>query len=184
MIAFKKGEILFHEGDECHGFYVVLQGRVRIVSYTLSGSEIVYNEVERGHGFGNNLVFSSDPTFRGNVIGDSEGIICFVDRETLTSLLQSNKGFLEDYLRMQSDFGKSLNGKLKLATIGGAEERFIYYLTLKQGRIRYRSIAALADSLFMKRETLSRVIHGLERDGIIKINGKEIVSTVKTDKAH
>lgn len=164
---FKKGEILFHEDENCDAIYILEDGEVSISSYTLSGAEIVYNEVKPGEMFGNNLLFSSDNRFRGNVIGLKEGAIYIISKGKLIQALQSDQEFLELYLKTQSDFGKSLNAKLKILSFDKARERLEFFLSMHQGEIAFKSISELARSLFLKRETLSRLLSQMEEEGKI-----------------
>ena len=164
---FKKGEILFHEDENCDAIYILEDGEVSISSYTLSGAEIVYNDVKAGEMFGNNLLFSSDNRFRGNVIGLKEGAIYIISKGKLIQALQSDQEFLELYLKTQSDFGKSLNAKLKILSFDKARERLEFFLSMHQGEIAFKSISELARSLFLKRETLSRLLSQMEEEGKI-----------------
>lgn len=170
ILPLRKGDILCHEGEVCHGVYLVLKGAVKISSYALNGEEIIYNYVEEGGIFGNNLVFASDPSFRGNVIATKVGEIVFVSKDQLVHLLQSDEEFLKEYLRLQSDFGKNLNAKLKLLSFSLAEDRLVFYLQQQGKSVKFGSVSALAESLFMKRETLSRLLHRMEAEGKIKLS--------------
>ena len=172
--AFDKGETLFQEGDVCSGVAFIQRGKIKIASYTLEGREVVYNQLREGDVFGNNLAFSNEPFYRGSVIGQTEGEIVYFPKGELMQLFTQNGAFLEEYLRIQSDFGKSLNLKIKLLGFANAEERFEYYLQTKQGIFRYRSISALAEELFLTRETLSRLLHRMKKDGKIVWEGKTI----------
>ena len=165
----RKGETLHHEGDPCLGVTYVLSGRIKIASYTSSGQEIVFNTLGAGQFFGNNLVFSSDPEYKGTVIAEEESKILYIPKSVLTEILKSNERFLAEYLRIQSDFGQSLNGKIKILSLGSAEERLDCALALGKGSIRFRSVQSLAAELGLQRETLSRLIHRLEREGKIVI---------------
>ncbi len=169
-----KGEILHHEGDPCLGVTSVLSGHIKIASYTTSGHEIIFNTLREGQFFGNNLVFSSDPEYKGTVIAEEESKILYIPKPILTEILKTNERFLTEYLRVQSDFGQSLNGKIKILSLGSAEERLDCALTLGKGSIRFRSVQSLAAELGLQRETLSRLIHRLEREGKIVI-GKETI---------
>ena len=170
ILPLRKGDILCHEGEVCHGVYLVLKGAVKISSYALNGEEIIYNYVEEGGIFGNNLVFASDPSFRGNVIAAKVGEIVFISKDQLVHLLQSDKEFLKEYLRLQSDFGKNLNAKLKLLSFSLAEDRLVFYLQQQGKSVTFGRVSALAESLFMKRETLSRLLHRMEAEGKIKLS--------------
>ena len=166
--SFKKNEIIFKEGEHCDNVAIISDGHVQIVSYSFSGKEVVFNSLSKNQIFGNNLIFSSDPTYKGNVISLDKTTIVFIKKDNLITLLSSNKDFLQEYLKIQSDFGKHLNSQIKLFSIDSAKERFEYYLFSHSGEIEFRTISSLANELNLKRETLSRLISKLEKENVIK----------------
>ena len=168
VASFKKNEIIFKEGEHCNTIAVISDGHVQIVSYSFSGKEVVFNSLSKNQIFGNNLIFSSDPTYKGNVVSLDKTTIVFIKKENLITLLSSNKEFLQEYLKIQSDFGKHLNSQIKLFSIDSAKERFEYYLFSHSGEIEFRTISSLANELNLKRETLSRLISKLEKENVIK----------------
>ena len=168
VLVFEKNQTIFKEGDHCDSISIVVDGKVQIISYSFSGKEVVYNTLSKNQIFGNNLLFSSDPTYKGDVISIVKTTIVIIKKDDLITLLSSNKEFLEAYLKIQSDFGKYLNSKIKLFSIDSAQERFEYYLFLHKGEIEFKSVTALATVLNLKRETLSRLISRLEKENVIK----------------
>lgn len=173
IVHVKKGQILFHEEDICEKIGIVKTGLIKIISYSLSGMEIIYNEVTPNHLFGNNLLFSSDRRYRGNVIATLDSEVWMINKDNLLILLENNKSFLETYLSLQADFSKTLNFKIKLLSLSSAEERLIYFLKEKQP-YRYQSITSLANELYLSRETLSRLVSKMEKEGLILKNGKTL----------
>ena len=112
--SFKKNSVLFHENELCSSIGVVLKGKVDIASYSFEGTELIYNSLSDGEIFGNNLIFSTTPKYKGDVIAKEDTEIAFINTNNLLFLLQSNKSFLQEYLKIQSDFGKKLNYQIKL----------------------------------------------------------------------
>ena len=171
-LSYQAGETIFREGDECFTIGVVLKGTVRIVSYSHLGNEVVFNTINENGIFGNNLLFSSSPYYKGNVETLSETEIAYIDKEDLLRLFRSNESFLLAYLNIQANFGKSLNSKIKLLSISSARERLLYYLEDNDGTVSYDTVTSLAKELGLERETLSRTISSLVKDGsIIKSSG-------------
>ena len=175
IVHLQKNEILFSEGDQCQNIGLVFKGELKIVSYLEDGKEIVYNIIKENQMFGNNLIFSSDPTFRGDVIANSESYLYLIPKEKLLEILRGNQEFLIGYLNAQSDFGKSLNLNIKLLTLNYAKERILYFLKTNQDKIEFKSITDLAKRLFLTREVLSRTLHNLEREHVISIKNKTII---------
>ncbi len=170
-------QIVFKEGERCEVISIVISGGVQITSYSFSGKEVIFNTLSKNQIFGNNLVFSSDPTYKGNVIPNSKTTLVHIKKEDLITLLSSNKKFLEEYLKIQSDFGKELNSQIKLFSIDSAKERFEYYLFINKNEISYKSVSNLAHKLNLKRETLSRLLSKLEKENVIERSLHKIIKT-------
>ena len=166
--SYKKNTIIFKEGQTCDSISIIVDGSVQILSYSFSGKEVIFNSLGKNQIFGNNLIFSSDPVYKGDVIPSKDTTIVHIKKDDLITLLSSNKQFLNIYLRIQSDFGKQLNSQIKLFSIDSALERFEYYLYTNKGSIEYKTITSLASSLNLKRETLSRLISKLEKENVVK----------------
>jgi len=154
----EKGKTLFYEGDTCTSVSLVITGQIVIRSFTFSGKEIIYNTISENQMFGNNLIFSKNPFYKGDVVATKSCEIIQILRDDLIKLLQCNKQFLLAYLEIQSDFGKSLNNQLKILSCPTANERLEMLFYQNNGEISYSTISSLAAKLGLERETLSRLI--------------------------
>ena len=163
-----KGNIIYHEGDICESIGIIISGKVDIVSYSFEGKEMLINSLKAGEIFGNNLLFSSSPIYRGDVIAKEKCVIAFISKENLEYLLQNNKEFLELYLQAQSDKAKSLTGRIQLLSFPNAEERLFYYASKSNGVITFKNVTTLAATLGVQRETLSRLLTTLIKRHLIK----------------
>ena len=168
-----KGNIIFHEGDACESIGIIISGKVDIVSYSFQGREMLINSLKAGELFGNNLIFSSSPIYKGDVIAKEKAVIAFINREDLVTLLQNNREFLELYLQAQSDKAKLLTARIQLLSFPNAEERLFYYASKNHNIIEYKNVTTLAATIGVQRETLSRLLTSLiERHLIKKEKGK------------
>lgn len=168
-----KGNIIFHEGDACESIGIIISGKVDIVSYSFQGREMLINSLKAGEVFGNNLIFSSSPIYKGDVIAKEKAVVAFINKEDLVTLLQSNREFLELYLQAQSDKAKLLTGRIQLLSFSNAEERLFYYANRNHNVIEFKNVTTLAATLGVQRETLSRLLTSLvERHLIKKEKGK------------
>lgn len=170
----KKDEVLFHENDLCQNIGIVIKGQISIVTYLDNGDEIIFNTIKDNQIFGNNLIFSSSPHYKGNIISNISSEVALINKENLIYLLKHNEQFLIEYLKIQSDFGKTLNDKIKLLSTNSAQERLYYYLHENNNSITYNSISDLAKQLYLKRETLSRLISKLVKQKRIKKENKTL----------
>ena len=170
---YKKDDILYREDDYCDEITIVLEGVIEISSFSFQGQKLIYNTVLPNQLFGNNLIFSSDPKYKGNVIANTKSKVAIIKKDILVDIISHNKEFLKEYLKIQSDFGKTLNDKIKILSFKSAEERLLYYLKIHDNKVRVNSIAFLAKELSLSREATSRLISGLHNKSIIS---KDIIS--------
>ena len=163
-----KGNIIFHEGDVCESIGIIISGKIDIVSYSFQGKELLINSLKAGEIFGNNLLFSSSPIYRGDVIAKEKSVVAFINKENLTNLLQNNKEFLDLYLQAQSDKAKLLTARIQLLSFPNAEERLFYYASKNHNVIEFKNVTTLAATLGVQRETLSRLLTSLVERHLIK----------------
>ena len=163
-----KGNILYHEGDVCENIGIVVSGKIDIVSYSFEGKEQVINTLKAGEIFGNNLLFSSEPIYRGDVIAKDRSVVAFINKENLVYLLQNNQEFLNLYLKAQSDKAKALTARIQLLSFTNAEERLFYYASKNDNVITFKNVTTLAATIGVQRETLSRLLTSLIKRHLIK----------------
>ena len=163
-----KNSIIYHEGDLCENVGIIVSGKIDIVSYSFEGKEQVINTLKAGEIFGNNLLFSSEPIYRGDVLAKEKSVIAFINKENLVYLLQNNQDFLNLYLKAQSDKAKSLTARIQLLSFTNAEERLFYYASKNNGVITFKNVTTLAATIGVQRETLSRLLTSLIKRHLIK----------------
>ena len=163
-----KNNVIFHEGDVCETIGIIISGKVDIISYSFEGKELLINSLKTGEIFGNNLIFSSEPVYRGDVIAQEKSVIAIINKENLVYLLQNNKDFLNSYLKAQSDKAKLLTSRIQLLSLVNAEERLFYYASKNDNVITYKNVTTLAATIGVQRETLSRLLTSLIKRHLIK----------------
>ncbi|MBR6260001.1 MAG: Crp/Fnr family transcriptional regulator, partial [Erysipelotrichaceae bacterium] len=165
---------LFYENDCCGEIGIVKYGKLLITSYPENGNPIIYNRLKEDDMFGNNLLFSSQPFYKGDVIAESDSGIILIKKDVLIGFLEENTDFLLAYLQIQADSGKRLHSRIRLLSIDSAQERFITYLRENGNKITYSSVSDLADDLFIRRETLSRLLSKLIKNKVVIKDGKTV----------
>ena len=163
-----KNNVIYHEGDVCENIGIIISGKIDIVSYSFEGRELLLNSLKAGDIFGNNLLFSSEPIYRGDVVAKEKCVIAFIRKDNLEYLLQNNKEFLNLYLKAQSDKAKALTARIQLLSLVNAEERLFYFANRNNGIIEYKNVTTLAVTIGVQRETLSRLLTSLIKRHLIK----------------
>ena len=163
-----KNSVIYHEGDTCENVGIIISGKIDIVSYSFEGKDLLINSLKAGDIFGNNLLFSSEPIYRGDVIAKEKSVIAFISKNNLVYLLQNNKEFLNLYLKAQSDKAKALTARIQLLSLVNAEERLFYYASKNDNVILFKNVTTLAATIGVQRETLSRLLTSLIKRHLIK----------------
>lgn len=170
----KKDQVLFFEGDICKQVCIVKQGIIEIKSYTNSGKEILYSTINSGQMFGQNLIYSDDAHYKGNVIAKTDVSILYMSHSYFLKILKENDKFLIAYINNESEEVKTFNSKIKLLSFTSAEDRLMFYLKEHNNEIEYSSITSLSKELNIQRETLSRLVSKLSKKKIISNRNNKI----------
>lgn len=173
ITSIKKGKTLFNEDEICNVIGVILEGKLRISTFSYGNNEIIFNEINKGEMFGNNLIFSSSPYFKGDVVALEDTSILLINKDELLNLFKSNEYFLKEFLKAEGDFTIKLNTKIKLLSFNKIEDKLNYYLFVNNNEIKFKSVVELAKILQVAREPLSRLISKLVKEKkIIYMKGK------------
>jgi CRP/FNR family transcriptional regulator len=184
--SYKRGDIIFTEGDPYAGLYIVLSGHVKVFKTNREGKEQIL------HIFGAREPFADVPLFIGGAYPASaqaleESRLLFIARQAFLDLLQGNT---ELCLCMLGAFARRLRQMVDLVDAIALKEvtlrlaRYLFDETRNTSGAVVRlpiSKANLAALLGTIPETLSRSLRQLEEDGIITVQGKEILIS---DKRH
>ena len=106
----------------------MIHGAISIDSYSSTGNLINYNTIMPGEMFGNNLLFSNDQYYLGDVKARTKTTIGLIKKDDLLLILMNNRNFLSQYLQASSNFTKQLNSKVKILSLTHARERLLYYI--------------------------------------------------------
>lgn len=87
--ACKKGEIIFNEGDQGNGFYIVETGSIKIFKISFGGKEQILHIYGPGKPFGEVPVFIGK-NFPASAIALSNSDLIFLPRKDFISLLTEN----------------------------------------------------------------------------------------------
>ncbi|HMT80611.1 MAG TPA: Crp/Fnr family transcriptional regulator, partial [Azonexus sp.] len=60
-VHLSKGEILFHKGDPCNGFHLLVYGQIKLAFNSSQGNEKVVEIVSQGQSFGEAVMFMEKP---------------------------------------------------------------------------------------------------------------------------
>ncbi len=177
---YPKGRIVFSEGDEGDGFYIVISGRVKIFKSSSEGKEQILHIFGPGEPFGEVPVFtgSSFPATARCIV---QTRLLFFPKKAFIDLIIAHPMLAVQMLGLLSlrlrEFTVHIEN-LSLKEVPGRLSAYLLYLSEEQNqpdRVRLDiSKAHLAGLLGTIPETLSRIFGRMTAGGLIRVKGNEI----------
>jgi CRP/FNR family transcriptional regulator len=176
----RRGETIFFEGDDAIGFYMVIEGKVKIFKISLEGREQVLHFFGPGEPFGEVPVFHGRP-FPANAVALSKGELLFFPRAEFIGLVHANPPIALNMLAMLSLRLRRFTTQiehLSLKEVPGRLASHLLYLSEEQQETGQVTLdipkGQLASLLGTSPETLSRIFAKMSEEGIIQVQGKVI----------
>ena len=142
---YKKGELIFKEGDKPTGLISLLEGKVKIFKEGVGGREQIIR-MAKPHGFIGYRALFAEENYAASAVCIEDSSVCFIEKNTLFKILKENTSITLHIM------------KLMASELGFSNNRTV---SLTQKHIRGR----LAESLLFLKET-----YGMEEDNVtIKI---------------
>ena len=170
----KQNQILFHEGEECKSIFIIIEGQITILNYSLNGNEEIIPILNKNDVFGNALIFSNNNYYLGEIIATKPTKLAIINKNELISLLQNNKSFLECYINLIAEKTIKFTIKTKLLSHKNIRSRILYYLEINNYSIK-KNISFLAKELVLPRPSVSREISKMINEEIIYIKNNKII---------
>jgi CRP-like cAMP-binding protein len=178
----QKGESIFHCGDPCTGFHVVVYGQVKLGFHSPQGVEKVVEIVRPGQSFGEALMFLERPYIVfAQALADT--MLLHVAKHVVFEELARDPRFAR---RMLSGLSQRLHGLVRdveAYTLRSGQERVIGYLladavdaaTGEAAEVQLTpGKSVIASRLNMTPEHFSRILHELAAKGLIEVNGRSV----------
>jgi CRP/FNR family transcriptional regulator len=177
---FSRGEIIFSEGDNGNGFYVVIDGQVKIHKLSLEGKEKILHIFGPGEPFGEVPVFT-DRTFPANAETLSKSRLLFFPKNAFVALIMKNPSLALSMLGVLSmrlrEFTMQIE-HLALKEVPGRIASYLLYVSEEQESSNHIELeiskGQLASLLGTIPETLSRIFSKMSSQGLIEVEGRTI----------
>ncbi len=181
---YKKDMLIMDEtGDNTSGLFIITKGAVKVTRNDTEGREIILTILGEYEYFGEmSLLDGENPS--ANVVAMEDTELFYLGREQFMQLIQYNPkityALLEGLIRRL----RAADDKIKSLSLLKAEGKIITAIiqlaevsgTMKQGLVEFdlpfqHDIANIAGT---SRETVSRVLHSLEKKGLVELDGSKI----------
>ena len=176
-----KGKVLFTEGEEAAGLYILLEGKVKIFRAAPDGREAVLHIFGPGEPFGEVAVFQGG-RFPASAECVEAGVSLFVPRKALLEGIHNDPALALNMLGALSLRLRAFAAKVETLTLMETPQRLAAYLLLTsdeqgKGEDGFQldiSKALLAGLLGTARETLSRCLTRMVEQGAISVSGRTV----------
>jgi CRP-like cAMP-binding protein len=175
------GTTLFRQGEVCHGFYVIVFGRVKLGFVAPDGSEKVMEILVQGQSFGEALMFLDRPWLvTGQTLSDA--LLLNISKASVIGELERNPQFARRMLGSLSSRLHGLIGDIEAYSTQNAVRRVITHLLRQLPETQTgkavvelpSSKGDIASRLSISREHFSRVLRELSDAGLVQVQGRQL----------
>jgi CRP/FNR family transcriptional regulator len=176
----EKGDMLFGEGKEGLGFYVVAGGQVKVFKMSFDGREQILHILGPGDPVGEVPVFAGT-TYPANAQALTKASLFFFPRKKLIELYRESPSLAMNMLAVLSRRLREFTVLIENLSLKEIPQRLATYLVHQQSlkpvsaRVKLSvTKGVLSNILGTSQETLSRVLGKMSQEGLIEVQGKEI----------
>jgi len=182
---FNKDQIVLYEEDTANYMYLVYAGKVRIVKMNEEGREQIIGIHKKGDFFGE-MALLDGKTSPASVIAHEDVVIGFLSKEDFDQHLMCNEEIRRRIIDLLCFRLRDSWAMIKILSFDNAEHRVMAVLDRLQalyGVVDDRGIIIniklthqqMASYAAVARETVTRVLSRLERDGLIEVQDNKAI---------
>ncbi|HVD78469.1 MAG TPA: Crp/Fnr family transcriptional regulator, partial [Vicinamibacteria bacterium] len=176
---YPKDTVVFFENEEGDFFFTILEGRIKVTILGDDGREVILSVLGPGDFFGEMALLDNEPR-SATAIAVEESELLSLHRSDFQTVLNDNKSITSALIRVLSARLRRANHQistLALLDVYGRVARVIVDMAreegkrLRDGRIAFRRAThqEIANRIGTTRETVTRMLKDLERQGLIHV---------------
>ena len=178
-----KGETLFHRGDTCTGFHLVVYGQIKLTFTSAQGNEKIVEIISQGQSFGEAIMFLDKP-YVVSAQALTDAMLLHVSKTAIFEELGHDYNLARKMLAGMAMRLHQLMNDVESYSLHSGKQRIIGYLlrelpendqngtdvilTLPSNK------GTIASRLNLTQEHFSRILHELTDLGLIIVEGKKI----------
>ena len=182
---YQRDAVIFFESDPGDAMFMITAGRVKVTILSDDGREIILSILSDRDFFGEMALLDNEPR-SATAIAVQETEVAVIHQKDFLSIVEKRPRVAINLLSALSDRLRKANhqiGSLALLDVYGRVAGVLLEMArdtgirLKDGRIRFRrpTHQEIANMIGATRETVSRTISDLHRQGYIEIAGKNVI---------
>lgn len=183
VIDVSRGSNLFNRGDRAHGFYILLEGQIKLGILSPQGDEKIIGLIQPRESFGEAALFleRSFPIYAQATL-DSK--VLLITKDVIFNILDNDVTVVRRMLAGISARNRKLVNDIESISLQNSTQRLIgYVLQISANSPNSERVKLPANKLTISSmlnitpETFSRVMYRLKEAGLIQTDGKDIIIT-------
>lgn len=183
-LDYKRGETVFCEYDPADKIMVIRYGKVKINRYSLEGKEYVLDILTEGDIYGEQNIFGGK-AFEANAVSLGECGVCLISLTDIHELILRKPEIGVKILNVVGQKLSAANELVQLLSVNDAKARVAGFLLFRSSRIKGETIELTRDDISayinVRRETISRKLGELQREGAIALEGNRKIHVRNKD---
>lgn len=174
-----KKDIVMRQNTPCKRLYVLLKGKLRVDIIDALGNEVMIEYIIAPRAFATPHLFTADSTLPATFTALEDGCLFTATKESLFKLISEEPGILKNFLCITGNCNKCTTMRLRALSHKNIRSRFVQYLfeNVKSdsgvAHVIHNQVQ-LAEYLCVTRPALSKEINKLVKEGLIRIEGKNV----------
>ena len=176
-----RGDILFHKGDQPTGFHLIAEGQIKLGFTSSSGAEKVIDIMGPGQTFGEAVMFMDKP-YPVFAQALSESRLLHISKQVMLDELERDPLFSRKMIASLSVRLHHLITDVESYSLHSGRQRIIGYLLRDNMETDAQSLTVtlptskgvIASRLNLTQEHFSRILHELQENGLITVQGRKI----------
>ena len=168
----KKSEIVFNIDDKIDHIIIIRHGKIKSSLYAEDGKEYIANIYVEGDIIGEDSIFLNQK-FETNGIAIEDTGVCIIDKKIIKDLIVNDSEFSIKMIENLSNKLYKSQKLLEIVSIKDSYKRLAAFLLYRSSIVDSQLIELnqenIASSIAMSRETVSRKLTQLEKNGLIEL---------------
>jgi len=182
VLALKKDDVLFHEGEPANFFYQIVEGSVKMITYSQDGQEFIQGLFHEGDSFGEPPLFC-DFLYPSSAVGLTDCRIIRLPKDRFFDLLKDHFSIHLGLNRILCERLRYKNMILSEISFYEPEHRILSLLRYLKSKSASNeepyqvplTRQQIADMSGMRVETVIRTIKRMEEEGKIQLQDRKIL---------
>lgn len=179
IIEYSRHDIYALAGMPCRNADIIIDGTL-VCRMSATGKQVEVSRLHKGNIVAPAFLFGKDNGMPVGVETDTPVTILRISKEEFGRLLETNYRINANFIRILSNINVFLTRRMRILSLFSVREKvawFLFEIAAEQGSSTIhlsRSRQEIADSFGIQKFSLLRVLSDFQKEGAIKINGKEI----------